>query len=211
MTITAIILAAGKSERMGRPKALLDFDGVRCIDLVLSACRRSGVGDIIVVLGHRAGELAEALDAEVRPVVNANYEAGQTSSLKTGAEHLPGECEGFLVFPVDFPLVSGENVSLLLDAFRNRSDKEKVFIPSLNMRRGHPVLLARELRDELLTLRDDEPARKVILGDESRIHYVNVENPGVLEDMDTEKDYRRLLALYREKCTDEKKHSPANR
>ena len=209
--ISAIILAAGKSERMGRPKALLDFDGVRCIDLVLSACRRAGIGDIIVVLGHRAGELAAALDADARPVVNANYEAGQTSSLKTGVEHLPGECEGFLVFPVDLPLVSGREVSLLLDAFRGKDDNKKVFIPSYNMKRGHPVLLAGELRDELLTLRDDEPARKVILGDESRIHYVNVENPGVLEDMDTEEDYHRLLALYREKCTDEKEHSPANR
>ncbi len=209
--ISAIILAAGKYERMGRPKALLNFDGVRCIDLVLSACRRAGIDDIIVVLGHRAGELAAALDADVRPVVNTNYEAGQTSSLKAGVEHLPQECDGFLLFPVDFPLVSGRDVSLLLGAFRNRGDKEKVFIPSFDMKRGHPVLLAKELRDELLSLGDDEPARKAILGDELRIHYVNVKNPGVLEDMDTEKDYRRLLALYRETCADEKEHSPPNR
>ena len=183
---------------MGRPKALLEFDGVRCIDLVLSACKRAGIAETIVVLGHRAEELAKALATDVRTVVNANYEAGQTSSLKTGLARLPQECEGFLLFPVDFPLVSDNDIALLLEAFRAEDEDAKVFIPSFAMKRGHPVLLAGDLRPELMNLGDDEPARKVILRDESRIRYVNVENPGVVEDMDTTEDYRRLLALYRE-------------
>ncbi len=194
----AIILAGGKSERMGRPKALLDFDGVCCIDLVLSACKRAGIAETIVVLGHRAEELAKVLATDVRTVVNANYEAGQTSSLKTGLARLPQECEGFLIFPVDFPLVSDNDIALLLEAFRAEDEDAKVFIPSFAMKRGHPVLLAGGMRRELMNLGDDEPARNVILRDESRIRYVNVENPGVVEDMDTTEDYRRLLALYRE-------------
>ena len=208
--ITAIVLAGGKSERMGSPKALLDFDGRLCIDLVIAACRRAGVDEVIVVLGHRADETAKVLGPQVRTVVNANYESGQTSSFKTGVAHLPDECDGFLLFPVDFPLVSDKDVSLLLNAFCKRDEGAKVFIPSHSNKRGHPVLLDGGLRDEIMSLGDDEPARNIILRDDSRIHYVNVKNPGVFEDMDSIEDYRRLLALYREMHINERKHPPSD-
>jgi molybdenum cofactor cytidylyltransferase len=195
--ITPLVLAAGASTRMGRPKALCDFDGKACLELVLSAC--SGLGTPVVVLGARREEIQKAVDlSRVMLVLNEEWESGQTSSLKAGLRLLPPSSEAFLLFPVDFPVVTREDVDRVEAAFRKEKDASKqIFIPSYSLQRGHPVLCRRAVAEEFLALPDDAPARTVVNQRPTRIRHVEFDKPYILMDMDTPEDYAKCLEAVR--------------
>jgi CTP:molybdopterin cytidylyltransferase MocA len=182
---------------MGTPKALCDFEGNACLELVLSACR--GLDQPIVVLGAAREEIQAKVDLSGRVVaVNEDWESGQTASFKIGLNLLPSEAEAFLLFPVDTPLVTIDDVDFLVAAYRRERDLTKeIFIPSYGLRRGHPVLFRRLVAEEILALRDEAPARTVLNIRPQRIRYVDFQDPYVLMDMDTPEDYDRCLGSYR--------------
>jgi CTP:molybdopterin cytidylyltransferase MocA len=196
-SITPIILAAGASSRMGRTKALLEFDGRTCLELTLEATR--GLGTPVVVLGPSREEIqARVRLGSVQIAINEEVERGQTASLKAGLECLSPAAEAFLFYPVDFPLVGAEEVERLVGAFLGSRDQNKsVFIPSYSMQRGHPVLCRSDLAAEFLALPDGAPARTVINFRPQRISYVDFEQAYILMDMDTPEDYEKCLESYR--------------
>jgi molybdenum cofactor cytidylyltransferase len=116
-----VILAAGASSRMGRPKDQLQFEGVTALDLALRKCRDAGCGaPIVVTRGEREAEIRAQLGNEspfARVVVNHSPELGQTSSLRIGLAALPEKTRAFLVFPVDFPLIRASDVEALCRIF----------------------------------------------------------------------------------------------
>jgi molybdenum cofactor cytidylyltransferase len=114
--VVAVVLAAGASSRMGRPKALLDFDGTPAVGRVLAACREGGAADIVVVTAPGGGGI-RALCAGTIEAINEHPERGMLSSLQAGLASLPA-AGGFLIFPVDFPIVPAREVRALIDAFR---------------------------------------------------------------------------------------------
>lgn len=197
--VTPILLAAGASTRMGRPKALLDFDGRTVLELALAAVR--GLGTPVVVLGAAREEIQARVPlGSVQVAYNDDWERGQTSSLKAGLSCLAPAAAAFLFHPVDFPLVSQEEVGRLVEAFLGCKDPRKaIFIPSYGMQRGHPVLCRRELAREFLALPDGAPARTVINFRPQRIAYVDYDQAYILMDMDTPQDYARCLEAYRER------------
>src|SRR5258705_3738004 len=146
-TIVPIILAAGASTRMRRPKALCDFDGRTCLELVLRACRAAALGTPIVVLGFHADEVrASASSANATCVTNRRADRGQPSSLKTGLAAAPSGARAFLLYPVDFPLVTAADLERLASAWRARRGA-RIVVPSHGHRRGHPVLFDMVFRD----------------------------------------------------------------
>ena len=196
--IVPIILAAGASSRMGGPKALCDFEGRTCIELALDACHEATLTPLVVVLGFHAETIRRRVafgDATV--VVNQYAERGQTSSLKAGVSALPDRAEAFLVYPVDFPLVTAVELRLLHAAWQARSSGQRIFIPSHDRRRGHPVLFDGTFRDAFMQLADESPARAVVDASPERVSYVDCEMPYVLADMDTPDDYARRLSAFR--------------
>jgi molybdenum cofactor cytidylyltransferase len=195
--LTPVILAAGASTRMGRPKALLEFDGKTCLELALQAVE--GLGKPIVVLGANAAEIQARVNLKrVRVAENPNVESGQTASLQAGLRLLDRKSEGFLFQPVDYPLVSSREVVRMAEAFDTNGDPEKrIFIPSHVMRRGHPVVCHRSIAAELLALADGASAREVLTGRPERIVHVVFDEAYVLMDMDTPEDYAECLAMYR--------------
>lgn len=195
--LTPVILAAGGSTRMGRPKALLDFDGRTCLEVALEAMR--GLGPPIVVLGPNRAEVEARVDlSTARVAVNPDVASGQTASLKAGLALLGREAEAFLFQPVDYPLISAAEVARVVDAFRSNRDRAKaIFIPSHRMRRGHPVLCRREIAGEILALPPGTPARAALGGRPERIAHVLFDEAYVLMDMDTPADYAGCLAAYR--------------
>jgi CTP:molybdopterin cytidylyltransferase MocA len=195
--ITPLLLAAGASTRMGRTKALLDFDGRTTLDLALAAVK--GLGTPVVVLGAAREEiLSRVALGSVQLAINDDWERGQTSSLKAGLACLAPGASAFLFYPVDFPLVSAEEVSRVVDDFFAEKDPSKeLFIPSYGMQRGHPVLCRRGVADEFLGLSDEAPARTVINLRPQRVRYVLFDQAYVLMDMDTPEDYTRCLEAYR--------------
>jgi len=195
--LVPILLAAGASSRMGRPKALLDFDGKTTLQLALEAVR--GFAKPIVVLGTNHPEIrAKVALGHVRVMLNLDVDSGQTASLKAALAILPQDVDAFLFMPVDFPLVTAADVGRLVDASRAEPDPAKsIFIPSHDMKRGHPVLCRRELAAEFLALAPGGSAREVVDRVPSRVAYVLYPEAYVLMDMDTPEDYVRCLEAYR--------------
>lgn len=193
-----IILAAGASTRMGTPKALCDFDGRSCLQLALDACREAGLARPVVVLGFWAAEIRARVPLDAVTVrLNGLAHHGQTSSLKVGLQALPARAQAFLLYPVDFPLLTAGDVPPLLAAWRTRRHYQRIFIPSHARRRGHPVLFDATLRGTFLTLDVTASARDVVDARADEIVYVEHDTPYVLMDMDTPEDYSRCLTEFR--------------
>jgi molybdenum cofactor cytidylyltransferase len=205
MRTAQIVLAAGRSRRMGRPKALLDFDGKTALRLVVEAAAGAGVERSVIVAGPGAtarGLGVEDVPLAIRWVTNPDPESEQAASLKLALEDLaaPGkECgeriDAFFFQPVDFPLVTARDYRLLLEALAADRGATPVFYLSAAGRRGHPVLCRVALAAELCALGPDGSARDVLARQPAA--HVLTENLGVIDDMDTPEDYERLLAAYR--------------
>ncbi|MBI1853891.1 MAG: nucleotidyltransferase family protein [Planctomycetes bacterium] len=206
--IHAIVLAAGKSERLGRPKALLDFDGETTLSLVCRAALDGGAGEIVLVTGAEAERVEAAAPKEhVKIVRNPNFEKGQTTSLKAGIAALPDDAKGFLLFPVDYPMVKADDVKRLLDAFTQSWTLDpgklkwakKIFVPVYIGKRGHPALFDISAKKSFLALGDDEPAHTIVRAGTALTENVPSKNPFILVDVDTEEDYQKCLAEHRKR------------
>ncbi len=189
-SLVPIVLAAGASSRMGRPKPLLDLGGKPALTRILEACRGAALSAPIVVLGHAADEIRKGIDMSGTTVVlNSAPERGMTSSLQEGLKALPKEARGFLIYPSDYPLVTWKELVLLEERFEH-DHRHHVYIPTHEGRRGHPVACDRALAEEFLALSPETPAYVVIRKDPTRIQEVPVLNPWIARDLDTDEDYR---------------------
>ena len=195
MTITAIILAAGKSTRMGSPKMLLPWGDITVIEHVISIFSKAGIEDILVVTGG-ANEQVEAIILEcekrypVRSVYNEVYITGDMlSSIQCGLRNLTDlVISAAMIGLGDQPQVEERSVRLLLDAFSKT--KSPLVIPSFQMRRGHPWLVARHLWKELIEMDQTQNPRDFLNAHTKDIHYVDMVTPSILADLDTPEDYR---------------------
>jgi molybdenum cofactor cytidylyltransferase len=193
--IAGIILAAGASSRMGSPKALLDYRGEtfiqRLVRVLSPVC-----GRVIVVLGYHAAEIRPAIPGSAVITINPDPDRGQFSSLQTALTALPAEFDGFLFTPVDSPAVESETVERVADEFRRRDPATLLVIPRIQTssgpKRGHPVFAARAIAEELLALPPTAMASEVIHGHIPQTIYVDVNDPGILTDIDDREAYRRL-------------------
>lgn len=197
LLLTPIILAAGASSRMGRPKALLEIGGRLAIDRVLDAAAEAGLGRAIVVIGAEADHLEAHADLSRATVVrNAGWAKGMTSSVQCGLRSLPAGSQGFFVWPVDLPLVPPSTLADLATRFwilrQNRRDP--IVVPK-STRRGHPVLFDRRYVDEILALRMEDPPRVVVERHPDQVEEIAAGEETV-RDLDTPEDYARVTARH---------------
>ena len=189
--ISAIILAAGQSKRMGQPKMLLPWGKSTVIEHVISTFLHAGIEDVIVVTGG-AREQVEAVISQhpVQKIHNRDYEAGEMlSSLQRGLGATPNQAQAVLVGLGDQPQVQERSVRLICEAYRE--SKSNLIVPSFQMRRGHPWLVARPFWDEILELQPPESLRDFLNRHKNDIHYVNMDTESILEDLDTPDDYQK--------------------
>jgi molybdenum cofactor cytidylyltransferase len=191
--IAGLILAAGESTRMGTDKALLLYRDRTFLETIAQAFRDAGLERITVVLGHHAEEIRGKTNLEgVEVVVNENYARGQTSSLQAGLRKLAGpEVEAVVLSLVDHPGISAETVRTIVARFRETQCA--VVVPTYQNQRGHPVLIARGLFDELLRLSPDSGANAILRRHYSEKGMVETNDPGILLDIDTPEAYQNLL------------------
>jgi molybdenum cofactor cytidylyltransferase len=190
--IAGLLLAAGESARMGTDKALLTYRGRTFLELLVATLREAGLERIVVVLGHHAEEIQRSVNLQqIQVVINPDYRLGQTSSLQGGLRALgTTDLEGVILCLVDHPAISVLTVRKLLEGFQH--SQAPVVIPTFRGRRGHPVLIARSLFKELLDLRPDSGADSEVRKYREKTLFVEVEDPGVLVDVDDPETYRRL-------------------
>jgi molybdenum cofactor cytidylyltransferase len=190
--ITAIILAAGAATRMGSPKQLLDWGGQPLVRAVASQALAANCRRVVVVLGAAHAEVAAALDdLPVDRVVNAEYAEGQSTSLRTGIAALEPTVDAALVLLVDQPFVTTGIIEEIIATWH--ATGASIVAPSYRGQRGNPVLFARAVFPELLTITGDQGARLVLAADPSRIRLVPFDDDLPLADIDTLDDYARLL------------------
>lgn len=191
--ISAVILSAGFSERMGCFKPLMDLGGQRVVERVVSLYRSAGVSDIRVVVGHRAAEMETALvGSGVQLVFNRNFESGMYASVAEGVRHLPPDCRAFFIHPVDIPLVRVTTVTALLKAFHPETGK--ICYPLFDGQRGHPPLIAADMGYEILAYPGTGGLRALLERHEGQAVDVPVVDEAVLFDLDTPEDRSFLLA-----------------
>jgi molybdenum cofactor cytidylyltransferase len=190
--ITAVVLAAGVSKRMGKPKMLLPWGPKMVIQQVVETLIDSGISDIVVVAGALQSEIREALkDAHINLVVNPLYSNGEmTTSLQEGLSHLPELPTDIMVVLGDQPFIKKQTIRMLIAA-SNASDKP-IVMPSFINRRGHPWIVKNEIWKEIQELTAPETLRDFFHQHENAIEYVLVEDDGIAQDMDTPEDYERL-------------------
>jgi molybdenum cofactor cytidylyltransferase len=188
--IAAIIPAAGRSTRMGTAKALLDADGRSFLERVTGALSGGGCSPVFVVVEELRSPIAAiARTAGCTPLHNPDPSEGPISSIRVALDAMPPGIEGFMVCPVDHPLVRSETVAALIARFRQTLPP--LVVPTLDGERGHPVLFRRDLAAELGEAGLAEGARTVVMRHLDSAAFVPVEDRGVRIDIDTIPEYRR--------------------
>lgn len=192
--IAAILLAAGRSTRMGaQNKLLAEVDGKPMVRHVAEHLKASKVTRITAVLGHEAARVRDALqDFGLDFVENPDFADGLSTSVKAGVAALPANCDGFIVCLGDMPTVRREDIDRLIAAF-NPVEGRAICIPVHHGKRGNPVLFARRFADEMAGLEGDSGARRLIGAHEDEVCEVDTEG-GVLLDIDTPDALDRLTA-----------------
>jgi len=186
--VAAIVLAAGRSTRMGtQNKLLADLGGKPMVRRVVEAALASKARPILVVTGHMAAEVAAALqDLDVGFVANPDYATGLASSLKAGIRAVPEDCAGALILLGDMPGITAEHADRLVDAFAEAPDT--IVVPVHEGRQGNPVLWPRRYFPALLQLEGDAGARQLIAAQQDAVREVELGTTGIFADIDTPED-----------------------
>ena len=193
--VAGIILAAGMSTRMGQLKQLLPLGGRAAIEWIAEVVG-GRLDEVVVVLGHRAEEIAPVLAAyPVRWIVNADYQTGMLSSVQCAVQAVDIESD-YLICLGDQPRLSGAVVGQVLQARTQVS--AGIIIPTANGKRGHPVLIRNVYRAEILGLPLDVGLNAVTRGHPEDTYELPVAEDAILTDMDTPADYQRELEQWPE-------------
>lgn len=186
--VAAILLAAGKSRRMGSCKQLLPLGGSTVIGCCLDTLVMAGIAEIVVVVSPEGQEVAEAVQRyPARIVVNPHADADMASSVMIGRDAVSPESSGVIVALCDYPLVLPSTIEKMVR--QHSVSLGRIIQPNHDCQRGHPLLFPRAVLDELaerITLR--ELVRQYF----EEICHLEVDDAGILYDMDTPEDYRRL-------------------
>ena len=192
--IGAIVLAAGYSSRMGQFKPLLPFAGSTVLQRAIGLFKSAGVDNIVVVLGHRAGELkAITKKAGARWVVNPKFAQGMFTSVREGARSIGSSVSGCFVLPGDMPSVRSSTIRSLADAFLSQSCS--IAYPCFEKRRGHPPLIARHVLEEAVSDEESGPLFSLLERHSKQAIDVPVADAAVVMDMDTYADYLAHVAM----------------
>jgi molybdenum cofactor cytidylyltransferase len=195
--IPAVVLAAGRSSRMGRAKATLPLDATDTfLTRIVRTFLDAGVDDVVVVVGHEADAIVSSFSASGLParfVVNHDYDRGQWSSLVAGLGVVdrPG-VSATLMTLVDVPLVTSDTVRAVLACYRRTH--APVVRPTSGSRHGHPLLVDRSLFAELRAADPAEGAKPVIRAHATAAGDIAIADEGAFRDIDTEEEYLRMIS-----------------
>jgi molybdenum cofactor cytidylyltransferase len=205
--VAAVVLAAGMSRRMGRPKALLPLGGLPMIVRVIEPLISIGsIHPIVVVTGHQAGQVEGAMaGCDVEFVHNSEFESGgMLSSVKSGCRAIIGRCHAFFLCLGDQPLVRENTYRELLprdmglwpmlSASHGPEARVTMAQPTHDSKRGHPILLSSDCINEILALPDGATLKTFTQRIDT--HQIVVDDPGVVTDIDTPQDYDRAILQF---------------
>jgi molybdenum cofactor cytidylyltransferase len=190
--ISAILLAAGESRRMGEFKQLLTFAGKTFVECCADHLLAAPVDELIVVTGHREADVRRALGSRpLRVVYNADYRDGMSSSVKCGVAAVSPAADAVLVALADQPQIAPATIKCVIAEYERHASL--IVIPTYQGRNGHPVLIDLRLRNELLTFDASQGLRQVVHAHAADVAHIEVTTDTVLTDFDCPEDYRRVM------------------
>ena len=196
--ICAMVLAAGRSRRMGVQKLLLPFGSKTVITHIVDQLTESSVDEVHVVVGCQGKRVSRELSGRPVSIVNnSNYKSGMLSSVRCGLHAMAQQCRAVLVALGDQPSVTTKLIDQMLQAFA--STEKQILVPLYHGKRGHPIMFSADYREEILTHYDDVGLRGLLHAHKDDIFELPVTASGVLSDMDYPEDYQRELDLLKEK------------
>lgn len=190
--VSAILLAAGESKRMGRLKQLLPLGRTTMVEQAIDNLLNSKVNEVIVVLGYRAEEIIKKI--ATRPVkieVNPIYHQGMSTSVITGLKLVDDGARAVMLALADQPFIDSQTINRLIDEFCDHN--KGIVIPTYRSRRGHPVIFAIKYKEELSGLKGDTGGRQIMEHHPDDVLEVAVASPGINIDIDTTDDYNSSL------------------
>ncbi len=190
--IWAMILAAGESKRMGKPKLLLPYGEKTIIETIVETVVSSKVENTLVILGSDREKIEKKIkNYPVKIVYNPDFRSGMLSSVQCGFKALPEETRAVLVVLGDQPKISTTIINKLIDAYR--SSGKGIVLPAYKSERGHPVLIDVKYGEEVENLSPEIGLRGTVYNHPEDILEVDVETPSIFQDIDDESDYKREL------------------
>ena len=194
MKLTAIILAAGLSTRMKAFKPLLPFDQSTVLEHSIKTFQTAGINSIQVVVGNQHNRIAEYLDTlNIPSIYNQNFHQGMFSSITTGIKSLNPDIEAFFLIPVDIPLVKPQTIKRLVTAFKRSS--KNILYPSFAGTRGHPPLISTSYCQSILSWHGQGGLVNFLRQYEEDAQTIEMQDAGILLDMDTPEKYEFLKKL----------------
>jgi molybdenum cofactor cytidylyltransferase len=195
--ISAVLLAAGESRRMGEFKQLLRLGDKTFVEHCVDNLLASRVDEVLVVTGHREAEVRRAIaNRPVKIVHNGDYQSGMASSVKHGVRQVSDKADACIISLVDQPRIDTAVIDRLIQVYKDGaydSANSLIVIPTYGEKNGHPILLDLALREEILAMDLESGLRRVVLAHSRAIIRVPVLRSDVLEDCDVPEAYERLL------------------
>jgi len=190
--IWAMILAAGESKRMGKPKLLLPYGEKTIIETIVKTVVSSNVENTLVILGSDREKIEEKIkNFPVKIVYNRDFRSGMLSSVQCGFKAVPEETRAVLVVLGDQPKISADVINKLIDAYK--STGKGIVLPVYKKERGHPVLIDAKYGEEVENLSPEVGLRGTVYNHPEDILEVDIETPSIFQDIDDESDYKREL------------------
>jgi molybdenum cofactor cytidylyltransferase len=193
--ISAVVLAAGLSTRMGRNKLLLSFQDKALVARVADTLLASRIDEVIVVLGHETEKVrAELKGKPVRLVHNPDYQDGLSTSVRTGVDAVSAAADGIMICLADQPLLEPADVNRIIAGFAEAKKVNKsIVVPFFKGERGNPVILDASLRVAILGIVGDVGCKGVIKRYPEKVYAIEMENDHVVRDVDDVQAYERLV------------------
>jgi molybdenum cofactor cytidylyltransferase len=191
--ITAILLAAGESSRMGQPKPLLPWGGLPLIQYQIASLSEASASPIVVVLGHNSEDIAPYVENSptLQTVINPDYAEGKTTSIRLGVSQVLDDVDGILLLAVDQPRPADLVRRVIEEHLRSGA---LITHPTYNGRGGHPIIFAGSLKSELLAITEEQQGIREVVGrHQDSIRTVAVESPIARVDLNTMGDYESAL------------------
>lgn len=190
--VSAILLAAGESKRMGKPKLLLPFDDGTILGKTVDNILSSRVDEVIVVLGAEAREMEKAIVGKpVKVVFNPDYHQGMSTSLICGLKQVSSQAQRVMVALSDQPLIERDTYNKLINKSLNSS--KGITVPLYKAKRGNPIIFAINYKDELMSLKGDVGGREILRRHPDDILEVAVDSGSIYINLNTMGDYRSVL------------------
>ena len=193
--ISAIILAAGESRRMGTLKPLITINGKTFLKHIVDQLVDAHIEHIQIVLGYKADHIQKSVQLDnVEFVKNEHYSYGQFSSLQTAIRHLDKRCEAVIVCLGDQPQIKSKWIKKLIGHYK-KSDAY-IYIPCFKEKRGHPILYTRDLFEEIMSMPPTQTARDLTKKHNKKIKYIDIDDENILFDADTPDDLIKMKETF---------------